>query len=180
MFKSVDPKKTPAEREKEIIKFWKENQIFEKTIENRREEKIYSFFDGPPFITGVPHFGTILSSVAKDVVPRYFTMKGFRVDRRWGWDCHGLPAENLVEKKLGSKSKRDIEDKIGIEKFVNECSIVTSKIATEWEDIIDRIGRFVDFKNALYKSFCSLLSVVVLENIKALEKFISSDFSGLL
>lgn len=154
MFKSIDPKKAPAEREKGVIKFWKENQIFEKTIENRREAKSYSFFDGPPFITGVPHFGTILSSVAKDVVPRYFTMKGFRVDRRWGWDCHGLPAENLVEKKLGSKSKRDIEEKIGIEKFVNECFIATSKIAGEWEEIIDRIGRFVDFKNS-YKTMDS-------------------------
>ncbi|MFH1182751.1 MAG: isoleucine--tRNA ligase [Candidatus Moraniibacteriota bacterium] len=151
MFKPVDPKITPAEREKKTIKFWKKNMVFEKSIENRREAPIYSFFDGPPFITGTPHYGTILSSVAKDVVPRYWTMKGFRVDRRWGWDCHGLPAENLVEKRLGIKSKKEIEEKVGIEKFIKECFRVTTQIANEWENTIDRIGRWVDMKNA-YKT----------------------------
>lgn len=148
MFDPVDPKTTPAEREQKIIKFWKKNKSFEKSIENRREAPIYSFFDGPPFITGVPHYGTLLSSIAKDVVPRYWTMKGYRVDRRWGWDCHGLPAENLVEKKLGIKSKREIEEKIGIEKFVKECFHITSQLSEEWEYYIDRVGRWVDFKNA--------------------------------
>jgi len=151
MFSPVDPKITPAEREKKTLKFWKKNTVFEKSIENRREAQIYSFFDGPPFITGTPHYGTLLSSIAKDVFPRYWTMKGFRVDRRWGWDCHGLPAENLVEKNLGIKSKKEIEEKIGIEKFVKECFKVTSQIASEWENAIDRIGRWVDFKNA-YKT----------------------------
>jgi len=148
MFKPVDPKITPADREKKTIKFWKRIKAFEKSIENRREAETYSFFDGPPFITGVPHYGTLLSSIAKDVVPRYWTMKGFRVDRRWGWDCHGLPAENLVEKMLGVKSKKEIEEKIGIEKFVKECFRATNQIAGEWEYYIDRIGRWVDFKNA--------------------------------
>jgi len=148
MFKPVDPKIVPAEREKKITKLWKKNKSFEKSIEKRREAQIYSFFDGPPFITGVPHYGTLLSSIAKDVVPRYWTMKGFRVDRRWGWDCHGLPAENLVEKRLGVKSKREIEEKVGIEKFVKECFKVTSQLSEEWEYYVDRVGRWVDFKNA--------------------------------
>lgn len=151
MFKPVDPKVTPAEREKKTIKFWKKNKSFEKSIEKRREAPIYSFFDGPPFITGLPHYGTLLPSISKDVVPRYWTMKGYRVDRRWGWDCHGLPAENLVEKRLGIKSKREIEEKFGIEKFVKECFRATNQIAGEWEYYIDRIGRWVDFKNA-YKT----------------------------
>lgn len=151
MFKPIDPKKTPAEREKKIMAFWKENQVFEKSIENRREAKAYSFFDGPPFITGLPHYGTLLPSISKDVVPRYFTMKGYRVDRRWGWDCHGLPAENLVEKRLGIKSKKEIEEKIGIEKFIKECFLVTNQIASEWEFYIERIGRWVDMKNS-YKT----------------------------
>jgi len=148
MFKEVDPKIVPAEREKKTIKFWKKIKAFEKSIENRREAQTYSFFDGPPFITGVPHYGTLLSSIAKDVVPRYWTMKGFRVDRRWGWDCHGLPAENMVEKILGIKSKKEIEEKVGIEKFVRECLRVTSQLSSEWEHYVDRIGRWVDFKNA--------------------------------
>jgi len=147
MFNLVDPKETPSEREKKIVKFWKKIKAFEKSIENRREAPIYSFFDGPPFITGVPHYGTILSSVSKDVVPRYWTMRGFRVDRRWGWDCHGLPAENMVEKKMGIKSKKQIEKEVGIEKFVQVCLETTNRMADSWEKIIDRIGRWVDFKN---------------------------------
>ncbi len=148
MFKSVDPKIPPSEREKKTIKFWKKNMAFEKSIENRREAPIYSFFDGPPFITGVPHYGTLLSSIAKDVVPRYWTMRGYRVDRRWGWDCHGLPAEHMVEKKLGLKTKKEIEEGVGIERFVCECLRSTSKVASSWEDTIDRIGRWIDYKNA--------------------------------
>jgi isoleucyl-tRNA synthetase len=151
MFKSVDPKITPDEREKKIVKFWKKHKSFEKSIENRREAPIYSFFDGPPFITNLPHYGNLLSSISKDVVPRYWTMRGYRVDRRWGWDCHGLPAENMVEKRLGIKSKKEIEEKVGIEKFIKECFRVTNQIAGEWEAYIDRIGRWVDYKNA-YKT----------------------------
>lgn len=146
--KPVDPRQKLVEAEKEILEFWKDQKIFERSIQNRAEAPVYSFFDGPPFATGVPHYGTILSSVAKDVVPRYWTMKGFRVDRRWGWDCHGLPAENLVEKKLGIKSKSEIESQIGIEKFNEECRRTVSGMADEWEDVINRIGRWVDYKNA--------------------------------
>ena len=150
-FKKVDARKKYSEMEKEIIKFWKEDKTFEKSVEQKSPDKRYSFYDGPPFITGVPHYGTLLSSIVKDAVPRYWTMKGFRIERRWGWDCHGLPAENMVEKKLDIKSKKEIEEKIGIEKFNAACFEETSKIADEWEEVIDRVGRWVEFKNA-YKT----------------------------
>jgi isoleucyl-tRNA synthetase len=150
-FRKVDARKKYSEMEKEVLAHWKEDRTFEKSVESRSRDKYYSFYDGPPFITGVPHYGTLLSSIVKDAVPRYWTMKGYRVERRWGWDCHGLPAENMVEKKLGIKSKREIEEKIGIEKFNEECFRETSQIASEWEDVIDRIGRWVEFKNA-YKT----------------------------
>ncbi len=149
-FKKIDPKAKYSQMEKEILKFWEEDKTFEKSVEQKSADKFYSFYDGPPFITGVPHYGTLLSSIVKDAVPRYWTMKGYRVERRWGWDCHGLPAENMVEKKLGLKSKRDIE-KIGVEKFNEVCIAETSKIASEWEEVINRIGRWVEFKNA-YKT----------------------------
>jgi isoleucyl-tRNA synthetase len=150
MFKKVDSRKKYSEMEKEVMRFWKEDGTFQKSVELRSKDKYYSFYDGPPFITGVPHYGTLLSSIVKDAVPRYFTMKGYRVERRWGWDCHGLPAENMVEKKLGLKSKKDIE-KIGVGKFNEACLRETSQIASEWEDVIDRIGRWVEFKGA-YKT----------------------------
>lgn len=151
MFKKVDARKKYSEMEKEIIKFWKEDRTFEKSVEQKSPDKGYSFYDGPPFISGVPHYGTLLSSIVKDAVPRYWTMKGFSVERRWGWDCHGLPAENMVENKLGIKSKKEIEEKIGIEKFNAACLTETSQIANKWEEVINRIGRWVEFKNA-YKT----------------------------
>jgi len=149
-FKKVDPRKKYSEMEKEICQFWKEDGTFQKSVEQRSKAKYYSFYDGPPFITGVPHYGTLLSSIVKDAVPRYWTMKGYRVERRWGWDCHGLPAEHMVEKKLGLKNKKDIE-KIGVDKFNEACLRETSQIASEWEEVIDRVGRWVEFKNA-YKT----------------------------
>jgi isoleucyl-tRNA synthetase len=150
MFKKVDIRKKYSEMEKEIVAFWKKDGTFQKSVEQRSKEKYYSFYDGPPFITGVPHYGTLLSSIVKDAVPRYWTMKGYRVERRWGWDCHGLPAENMVEKKLGLKSKKDIE-KIGVAVFNEACLCETSQIASEWEDVINRVGRWVEFKGA-YKT----------------------------
>jgi isoleucyl-tRNA synthetase len=151
MFKKVDTRKKYSEMEKEVLKFWKENEIFKKSVEEKSDDKYYSFYDGPPFITGSPHYGTLLSSIVKDCVPRYWTMKGYKIERRWGWDCHGLPAENMVEKKLGVSSKKEIEGGLGIDKFNQECFCATSKIAGEWESIIDRVGRWVEFKNA-YKT----------------------------
>ena len=120
MFKKVDQKTTFPEMEENILKFWNENKIFEKSIEKRKDSPRYSFYDGPPFATGTPHYGHLVASTMKDVVPRYWTMKGNLVERKWGWDCHGLPIENIVEKELGSKSKRDIE-KMGVDKFNETC-----------------------------------------------------------
>lgn len=136
------------EYEKALIGYWKEHQTFEKSISNRPKENAYVFYDGPPFITGVPHHGTLLSSIVKDVVPRYWTMKGKRVDRVWGWDCHGLPAEVFTEKKLGITDRRDIGTKITLEEYILTCRENMVATGNLWEDTIDRIGRWVDFKGA--------------------------------
>ncbi len=136
--------------EEEVIDFWKENKIFEKSVEKPAPNGNYVFYDGPPFITGLPHYATLLPSIAKDVIPRYFTMKGYRVERVWGWDCHGIPAENKVEKNLGLKNKKDVED-LGVEKFVGACRDYVSTSSKQWEWYVERIGRWVDMKNA-YKT----------------------------
>jgi len=136
------------EYEKDLVQQWKKNKTFEKSIENRSQDNGYVFYDGPPFITGVPHHGTLLSSIAKDVVPRYWTMQGRRVERLWGWDCHGLPAEVFTEKKLGVQDRRDIGTKISLEEYVTTCRDNMVQTGNLWEDTIDRIGRWVDFKGA--------------------------------
>lgn len=136
--------------ESEIINFWKKNQIFKKSVEQRPKDNIYTFYDGPPFITGLPHHGSLLPSIAKDVIPRFWTMKGKRVRRVWGWDCHGLPTENKVEEKLGIRSKKEIQ-KIGIDRYIKECYLYVQNVSKEWEWYIDHVGRWVDFKNA-YKT----------------------------
>ena len=148
MFKPVTPKVDFPKMEKEILEFWKKNKIFEKTLTKDAPKGKWTFLDGPPFITGLPHYGSLLSSLPKDLFPRYKTMQGYRVRRVWGWDCHGLPAENKVEEKLGIKSKKEIVEKIGVKKFIDECKLYVSQVSSEWEWYIDHIGRFVDFKNA--------------------------------
>ena len=148
MFKPVSSKVNFPELEEEILKYWKENKVFEKSVEQRPIGKKWNFLDGPPFITGMPHYGTLLSSLPKDVYPRFKTMQGYRVGRVWGWDCHGLPAENKVENKLKLKSKREIEEKVGVKKFIDECKLYVSEVSSEWEWYVDHIGRWVDFKNA--------------------------------
>jgi isoleucyl-tRNA synthetase len=146
-FKSVTRRKA-IEYEKDLVQYWKKNQTFEKSVEMRPAENQYVFYDGPPFITGVPHHGTLLSSIAKDVVPRYWTMQGRRVERVWGWDCHGLPAEVFTEKKLGIADRRDIGTKVSLEDYINTCRENMVATGSLWEDTIDRIGRWVDFKGA--------------------------------
>ncbi len=149
MFKKVDPKQSFPKMEEEILRFWEENRIFEKSVENRKNAPLYSFYDGPPFATGLPHHGHLLASTSKDIVPRFFTMKGYCVPRRWGWDTHGLPIENIVEKKLGYKGKKEIEE--NIEKFNQEARKIVLKFAEEWRKTIKRIGRWIDFDNS-YKT----------------------------
>lgn len=149
-FKKVDPKQSLPEMEKEILKFWDENKIFEKSLEIRKDAQAYTFYDGPPFATGLPHYGHLVGSAMKDVVPRYWTMRGFLVERKWGWDCHGLPIENIVEKELGSKSKNEIE-KLGVEKFNELCRSKVLKYVDEWKVVINRMGRWADMENS-YKT----------------------------
>lgn len=139
------------EYEKDLVTYWKENRIFEKSVEMRPASNAYVFYDGPPFITGVPHHGTLLSSVVKDAIPRYQTMKGKRVERVWGWDCHGLPAEVFTEKKLGIKDRRDIGTKVSLEEYILTCRENMVTTGNLWEDTIERVGRWVDFKGA-YKT----------------------------
>lgn len=138
------------EYEKDWVQRWKENKTFEKSVEQRSKDNSYVFYDGPPFITGVPHHGTLLSSIIKDVIPRYQTMKGKRVERVWGWDCHGLPAERYTEKKLGIKSREEVIE-YGIEKYIVACRNNMVQTSGEWEAVVDRIGRWVNFKGA-YKT----------------------------
>ena len=153
-----------AEYEKNWVQRWKDDQTFEKSVVQRPADNAYVFYDGPPFITGVPHHGTLLSSIVKDAVPRYWTMKGKRVERRWGWDCHGLPAENFVEKQMNIMDRRQIVtnsdqsaplDKdgnplptISLEKYITKARESMVANSETWQGVIDRIGRWVDFKGA--------------------------------
>ena len=136
-----------SEYEKALIEDWKKHKTFEKSVEQRPIDDSYVFYDGPPFITGMPHHGTLLSSVVKDAVPRYWTMNGKRVERRWGWDCHGLPAENFVEKQLGITDRRDIGTKISLEDYIIKARESMVANSETWRGTIDRIGRWVDFDN---------------------------------
>ena len=146
----ANTRRRALEYEKDWVQKWKQDKTFEKSVENRPKDNSYVFYDGPPFISGVPHHGTLLSSIVKDAVPRYQTMKGKRVERVWGWDCHGLPAERYTEKKLGIKSREEVIE-YGIEKYIIACRENMVQTSSEWEDVVDRIGRWVDFQGA-YKT----------------------------
>ncbi|NUM25957.1 MAG: isoleucine--tRNA ligase [Candidatus Buchananbacteria bacterium] len=135
-----------SQQEAEILKFWRDKKIFEQTLTKKAPKGDYVFYDGPPFATGTPHYGHIVASLMKDVVPRYWTMNGYRVERKWGWDCHGLPIENIVEKELGFKSKKEIEA-YGIDKFNEACRSKVLEYASEWEKTIPRLGRWADMAN---------------------------------
>lgn len=142
-----DSKSDIAKREEAILHFWETNDIFKKSEEKDSPKGEFVFYDGPPFATGLPHYGSLLSSVIKDVIPRYKTMCGYRVLRRWGWDCHGLPIENMIEKELGLKSKKDILE-MGIDKFNEACRASVLRYARDWKKYVERIGRWVQFENA--------------------------------
>lgn len=147
VIKPLEEKYTPGTIEDQVINYWKENKIFEKSVSQRDTKNTFRFYDGPPFVTGKPHYGHLLGSIIKDVIPRYQTMKGKHVDRVWGWDCHGLPTENKVEQLLGISSKREIET-LGIDKFVSTCKTYVQDVSSEWEWYIDRIGRWVDMEHS--------------------------------
>jgi len=146
LYKPVDPKVDFARMEEDILKFWAEHDTFKKSITQREGKKEYVFYDGPPFATGLPHYGHFAASTIKDIIPRYQTMKGIKVDRRFGWDCHGLPVEYEMEKELHISGKREIE-KYGIAKFNEACRSIVLRYTMEWRTVITRIGRWVDFDN---------------------------------
>ncbi|MFA6322908.1 MAG: isoleucine--tRNA ligase [Candidatus Buchananbacteria bacterium] len=134
-------------REKEILVYWQQNQIFEKSLNKKSPKGDYVFYDGPPFATGTPHYGHIVASLMKDAVPRFWTMNGYHVARRWGWDCHGLPVENLIEKEQNITSKKQIEEEIGVCGFNEACKLSVMRYADVWKKFIPRIGRWVDMED---------------------------------
>ena len=136
-----------AAKEEEILSFWQSNKIFEKSLTKDSPKGDYVFYDGPPFATGTPHYGHIPSSLMKDVVPRFWTMNCYHVSRRWGWDCHGLPVENLIEKELKLETKKDIEEKVGICGFNEACQLSVLRYADVWKKFVPRIGRWVDMED---------------------------------
>ncbi|MBP5438753.1 MAG: isoleucine--tRNA ligase [Treponema sp.] len=146
MYKSVDPKADFPKQEEQILEFWQKNDTFKKSVSQREGSPEFIFFDGPPFATGLPHFGHFIPSTIKDIIPRYQTMKGKKVNRRFGWDCHGLPVENLIEKELGINSKHEIEA-YGVANFNDKCRASVLKYTSEWRKTITRMGRWVDFDN---------------------------------
>lgn len=149
MEKQADPKNENLEKseaslkEEQILKFWNENKIFKKSLEKKSPKGEFVFYDGPPFATGTPHYGHLLPGTMKDVIPRFKTMQGYYVGRRWGWDCHGLPIENLIEKELGLETRKDIEN-FGIEKFNEAARASVLRYEKVWKETIPRVGRWVD------------------------------------
>ncbi len=135
--------------EEQILEVWQKEDTFAKSLKNREDGKHFEFYDGPPFANGLPHYGHIISSIVKDAIPRYKTMRGYHVPRRFGWDCHGLPAEMKAEQDLGLGSKADIE-KYGVKKFVDYCKSSVTEFTEEWEYYVNRIGRWVDFEDNYY------------------------------
>lgn len=135
-----------SQQEDRVNQFWQANKIFKQSVDREAPQGPYSFYDGPPFATGTPHYGHLTGSIIKDVIPRYYTMRGYQVKRRWGWDCHGLPIENIVEKELGISKKKEIEE-IGVAKFNDTCRARVLAYATDWQETISRLGRWVDMDN---------------------------------
>lgn len=146
MFTKPNPKQNFPEMERRLADQWRRGNIFHRSVQERPEEKNFAFYDGPPFATGLPHYGHILASTIKDMVPRYWTMRGYRVERRWGWDCHGQPVEYEKEKELGISTKRGIEE-YGIDKFNESCRATVLRYVDDWKHMVGRVGRFVDMEN---------------------------------
>ncbi|MDD4819194.1 MAG: class I tRNA ligase family protein, partial [Candidatus Colwellbacteria bacterium] len=145
--------------EGQVLDFWNNNKIFQKSVDKSAPQGDYVFYDGPPFATGTPHYGHIVGQIMKDVFPRFFTMKGYRVERKWGWDCHGLPIENIVEKEMNIKTKKDIEE-MGVDKFNQTCRSKVLEYAQEWYRVSDKLGRFVDQKNAYHTMDLSFMESI--------------------
>ena len=149
-----------ADEEKRVLAFWEKSDTFRRSVEGRPVDKSYIFYDGPPFATGLPHYGHLVASTLKDIVPRYWTMRGYRVERRFGWDTHGLPIEMDVEKKLGLKGPADVRA-FGVAQFNEECRAGVLRYVDEWEKTITRVGRWVDFKDDYKTMDVSFMESVV-------------------
>ncbi len=159
MFEAVDSKSSFSEREEKILQFWQKNQIFEKSVAGNKSLPLFATYDGPPFATGLPHYGHLLAGTIKDVVPRYKTMKGYHVPRRFGWDCHGLPVENEIEKAKGLTGASSIEA-YGVANFNEECRSIVLRYAEEWKSIVQRTGRWVDFSQTYRTMDLSFMETV--------------------
>jgi isoleucyl-tRNA synthetase len=133
--------------EETVLNFWNNSKTFEQSLAKESPRGDYVFYDGPPFATGTPHYGHLVGSIMKDVIPRYQTMRGHHVDRKWGWDCHGLPIENIVEKEIGTKTKKEIEE-LGVAKFNDLCRARVSTYIDDWKTVISRLGRWADMENS--------------------------------
>ena len=135
-----------VQTEHAVLQFWRDNNVFQRSLEQTKNCVPYIFYDGPPFATGLPHHGHLVGSTLKDIIPRYYTMQGYYVQRRFGWDCHGLPIEHEIDKKLGMSAQQAVEQ-FGIKAYNDECRGIVQRYTAEWEKTITRIGRWVDFRN---------------------------------
>ena len=161
MYQKVDTNLNFVDREKEVCQFWKDKDIFQKSMDSRKEGPTYTFYDGPPTANGKPHIGHVLTRVIKDMIPRYRTMKGYMVPRKAGWDTQGLPVELEIEKKLGISGKEQIEE-YGVENFVKECKDSVFQYVNVWEKLTEQIGFWVDMEHPY----------VTYHNIFRLKKFL--------
>ncbi len=159
IYSPVRPDVNLPKLEEEVLTFWDKNQIFEKSVTHHAKKtgqaKPYSFYDGPPFATGLPHYGHILAGTLKDVVPRYWTMKGHSIPRRFGWDCHGLPVEYEINKTYKLDSNKKIQE-FGIANYNAACRSIVQRYSTEWKQTVRRVGRWVDMENAYFTMDTSL------------------------
>ena len=149
LFEATRPDVNIPQKEEEVLAFWEQQGIFEKSLEMTRNKKFFSFYDGPPFATGLPHYGHLLAGTLKDIVPRYWTMRGYHVPRRFGWDCHGLPVENEINKSLKITSRKQVFE-MGVDKYNAQCKSIVTRYANEWKKTVKRIGRWVDMENAYF------------------------------
>jgi isoleucyl-tRNA synthetase len=156
-FRNVSPQVNFVEQEKQYLKFWKGHDVFQKSL--KKGDKTFSFYDGPPFATGLPHYGHLLAGVLKDVVPRYYTMNGYNVPRRFGWDCHGVPVEAEANKTLKLNSRQEVLD-FGVDKYNEHCRSVVKKYTNEWKQTVERVGRWVDMDNPYHTMDVSFMESV--------------------
>jgi len=158
MFDSLE-NKSLIDLEENILKFWEDESVFQSSLQKRKKETLFSFYDGPPFATGLPHYGHILASTIKDIVARYKTMQGYYVPRRFGWDCHGLPIENEIEKMHDLRGAHSIHE-FGIARFNEECRKIVLRYSNDWKKTINRMGRWVDFDQTYHTMDLSYMESV--------------------